>query len=279
MPLFKPLLWKPDVACKEELKNFPETFKSVSKMIDIQNKLININGIIDISLEKCSILSPASIMLLASISVIRNNLKQNTILSFGENIKILEQLIEINFIQGKKTKKFNTEIKPFKTETEAQKICNEIRSSSKFANIDKDERNIIISKTYELLINSYEHGKNNIGAISHSFYRNKKFHFSIYDFGIGIPETVRNYTKDSTMSDIDCIQWALHDGNSTKLTSDSEFPGGSGLKLIEKFLGDYNGKLIICSGKAYYLIKGQQIIAREFSNNISGTLITLAVPI
>lgn len=270
---------KPDINHKEILKNHHATFSSISDMIKIQNSLINTEGNIEINLKECSSLSPANIMLLSSVFLIRDSLNKHSILSFDDNKKLLNYLTEINFIKGTRSKKYNLDFRTFKTEEEIAQICNEIKSSSKFTNVDKDERNILISKTYELLINSWEHGKNDIGAMCHCFYKNKKFNFSVYDFGIGMPDKVREYLNDANMSDIDAIKWTLTSRNSTTLTSDSIFPRGGGLKLIEKFLKDYGGKLLICSGNAYYLISGTKIHARILPNKISGTLITLNVPI
>lgn len=270
---------KPDISHKETLGNHQTTFSSISDMIEIQKKLISIDGNIEISLKECSTLSPANLMLLSSVFLLRRSLNKNTILSFDSNSKIFNYLTEINFIKGSRSKKSNLDFRTFKTEEEITQICNEIKSSSKFTNIDKDERNILISKTYELLINSCEHGKNDIGAMCHCFYKNKKFNFSVYDFGVGIPDKVKKYLNDETMSDIEAIKWTLTSRNSTTLTSDSIFPRGGGLKLIEKFLKDYKGKLLICSGNAYYLISGEKIHTRILPNKISGTLITLNVPI
>lgn len=273
------LLKKPDIKHTEALLNHTATFSSISNMIEIQNKLIKINGNIEISLKNCSTLSAENIMLLSSIFLIRHSFNQRTILSFGDNQKLLNYLTEINFIEGIRTKEFNMELKPFKTEDEIKQICDKIRSSSKFINIDKEERNILISKIYELLINSLEHGYNSIGAICHCYYKNKKFNFSVYDFGVGMPDKVRKYLNNESMPDINAIKWTLTSRNSTVLTSDSIFPRGGGLKLIEKFLKDYNARLLICSGNAYYLIYGEKTITRTLPNKIPGTLITLSVPI
>lgn len=94
-----------------------------------------------------------------------------------------------------------------------------------------------------------------------------------------MPSKVRAYLKNETLLDTDAIKWALTSRNSTVLTSDSIFPRGGGLKLIEKFLKDYNGKLLICSDKAYYSIHGEKIVSRILPQKIQGTLITLSVPI
>lgn len=279
MPFWNWLSKKPDIKYKEMLKSHSSSFSSISDMINIQKKLIEIDGNLEINLKGCTTLSTANIMLLSSVSLIRHSLNQRTILSFDDNQKLLDYLTEINFIEGKRTKDFNMELKPFKTEDEIKQICDIIRSSTKFNNIDKEERNILISKTYELLINSWEHGKNNIGAICHCYYKNKKFNFSVYDFGVGMPSKVRAYLKNETLLDTDAIKWALTSRNSTVLTSDSIFPRGGGLKLIEKFLKDYNGKLLICSDKAYYSIHGEKIVSRILPQKIQGTLITLSVPI
>ena len=153
MPFWKPLIKKPEINAKANLKNHTETFSSISDMIDIQNKLISVKKNLEINLKNCSTLSTTNTMLLASISLMRKNNNKNTILSFDGNSKLMDDLTEINFISGKKNKNFNMEPKPFKTEEEIQTILKEIKSSSKYAIINNDERNILISKTYEFIKN------------------------------------------------------------------------------------------------------------------------------
>lgn len=279
MPFWNPLFLKPEVKYKEYLFNSPENYTSIANMIKLQNKLIDIEGNIEINLDNCSTLSVTNVMILSSIQLIRKYNHKGTILSFEKNTKLLDQLMETNTITGKKNKNFNMEPKPYKTEKEILIILNEIKQSSKFISIIKEERNTLISKIYELLINSLEHGENNIGAICHCFYKKQTFNFSIYDFGVGIPKKVRNYLKDESINDIDTIAWALTSTNSTKITKNYDFPGGSGLKLIEKLISKYSGKLIICSGNAYYLIRGQKTITKTLPQQIRGTLITLSIPI
>ena len=73
------------------------------------------------------------------------------------------------------------------------------------------------------------------------------------------------------MSDIDAIIWTLSLHNSTSIDKDSVFPRGGGLKLIEKFLKEYNGKSYIISGNAYYSIGGYNIVKKNLQNPIIGT--------
>lgn len=270
---------KIDFKHTEHLSNLEESYSSISNMIALQNKLININGNIEIDLKDCSKISPANIMILSSISLLKDLKNQKTVLTLNKDGKLIKYLTEINFVNGPLTKNFNMALKPFKTEDDINIIINEIISSSKFTSIDVEERYIIISKVYELLINSCEHGYNDIGAICHCFYKNNKFNFSVYDFGQGIPKVVKEFLNAPNMTDIDTIEWALSAGNSTKLTNDSIYPRGSGLKLIEKFLNDYKGRLIICSGFAYYSINASKVKKYGLNTKILGTLITLSVPI
>ena len=133
------------------------------------------------------------------------------------------------------------------------------------------------SKIFEIPNNALTHSNSKEGIICHGYYKNKNtFTFSIYDLGIGIPQSVRNYIKKDINS-IDALKWALEKGNTTK---ESDYPRGIGFTLLEEFRKEFKGKISIITEDILYA-------AREDGNTnfiklnkiVKGTLFTLRISV
>lgn len=148
--------------------------------------------------------------------------------------------------------------------------------------------NKIIQKIYELFSNVFRHSNNELGLFcSGQFYpSNKKFNFTIVDGGVTIPSNVnsfllKKFKEESTikdklqgkefqkLSDIESIQWALKENNSTS------GEGGLGLSLLEQLILKSDGKLEIISKKGYYAIVNRRYRTAQLAESFPGTIISI----
>lgn len=119
------------------------------------------------------------------------------------------------------------------------------------------------------------HSLSENGIICHGYYNNKKtFTFSIYDLGIGIPNSVRYFKNDNNISSIDALKWALEKGNSTKK---SDYPRGIGFSLLEEFRNDFKGKITIITEDVLYTSQNNKSKFKKMNKTIKGTLFTLQI--
>lgn len=140
----------------------------------------------------------------------------------------------------------------------------------------QDYEFMFISKLYEVFDNSIKHGKNNIGLFANGYFdkNQNKFTFTIYDFGRGIPNNVKSFLNNNTMTDKEAFEWALTDGNTTAM---EDCTRGAGLGVLEKFIQINNGKIIFCSGNCFCEISGNGRKFRELREPIIGTLFSMRV--
>ena len=98
-------------------------------------------------------------------------------------------------------------------------------------------KNELISKIYEVFSNSFTHSKVNKVFCCGYYNQQKSLIFSIYDIGIGIPESVNNYLRDCNMEQLgeaDALKWAWQQGNSS-LNGKIDYPRGAGFQILESF--------------------------------------------
>ena len=101
--------------------------------------------------------------------------------------------------------------------------------------------------------NIFDHSESwGIGAI----YANQKSGLQIcyYDIGIGIMESVRKHKSIISDNDMDILNWALLDGNSSKDENNNNH--GRGFTVIKKFIKSKHGILSIRTGRFHRLSDG-----------------------
>ncbi len=154
----------------------------------------------------------------------------------------------------------------------------EILGNRVFFNCNNTIRESLIDCIFELFENAYFHGKANyIYTCGQFFPKKEKLIFSIVDFGKTIPENVLK--KEFFSQDCECIDWAMGYQNSTKELVNG-YPGGSGLFLLEKFIGERNGWLQIVSRKGIYekRFNNDTIIYKDdLLYGFPGTVITFCI--
>jgi hypothetical protein len=138
-------------------------------------------------------------------------------------------------------------------------------------------RKDIVEQFWEIVSNALEHGQSLAGISMCGQYFPKKHYVEIafYDAGIGIPSSVRRYdSRFTAWSDVECIEWALEAGNTTR---SHVHVGGSGLHVLEKFLAINKGILQIASGNGYYKQHGATKERQTLQHHLQGTLVNIRV--
>lgn len=254
---------------KELNDSYFETISDLKKIFDIFNEIYTSNkSLIEIDLTNCTHLSLTGVTMLASLGPLcpEKNIKittnNSTIEEYFENI-------------SPSIKKKHIPFKLFKNEPTSKKILEELKDIPEINKLDEEIYFEIYSKLYELCSNSLEHGKNSIGTVCNGMYDQGYLIFSVFDFGVGIFESVNSAKNNSFSNAKDAIEWALSDYNSSKQSSDT--PRGIGFSNIINFVNKYNGHLIICTSNQYCIIKGNKKHFSELKASIPGTLITVVI--
>lgn len=144
---------------------------------------------------------------------------------------------------------------------------------------------ILINRLVEIFVNVKMHARK---RITQNRYKSKEIYcngyynknknyiiFSIANNGRTFKETISNNLKYESDKEFNFITWAIKQSNSTRQGS----PGGLGLFLLNEFVKESNGELVILSGKGYYNLNKNQVITEDFKAEYPGTSITVKIPI
>lgn len=125
----------------------------------------------------------------------------------------------------------------------------------------------------EIFTNAVLHTETNYIYTCGQFYPNKQcIDFSIVDTGNGIRNTVNSATGKN-LEAVNAIEWALVDGNTTKLG----VPGGYGLTILQNFLHLNGGSLQIISNNGYYQDMANKRNYNYFNAEFPGTVLNLQI--
>lgn len=261
-----------------ELENiYREKQSDIVKMFEIQEKILNSKRDIRINAVNCSYISPTCLAILSSVLLVPTQRKIK--ITLVKSSKLLKTLTENGLINIEKSnKRNNIPLNKIFSEDEATEIIDKLIKLSPLKNLPEEDKAILYSKLFEIPSNSLTHSKSKYGMICLGYYTNKKtFYFSIYDLGIGIPESVREYTKNKDMETIETFKWALTKGNSTR---QDDFPRGLGFTILEEFRENFHGKITLISENVIYTAKERgNIIFKKIEKNIKGTLFTLKIKV
>lgn len=129
----------------------------------------------------------------------------------------------------------------------------------------------------EILNNIFDHSKSPIdGYIISQFYpTTKKLCFSVCDFGVGIPNAVRQNRMYLESTDSEILNKSLEQGFTTQSTPRNR---GFGLNNLLELTEDSNGVLYITSNNGSVIKRALlDPLLRETSYNFQGTLIKVEV--
>lgn len=262
-------------------KKYSERKLDFLKMFDIQEKVLNSDkNNIRINATECEYISPTCLAILSSIILFGKSKIKDIKITFEKSSKLLLGLRENGFINidykniGSKN---NIPLNIIKSEEDITNIIDKLISLSPLKDLNQDIKNTLYSRLYEIPNNALTHSKSEYGAICHGYYTNKKsFTFSIYDVGIGIPASVREYNGNDIDS-IEALKWALERGNTTKAT---DYPRGIGFSLLEEFRKELKGKITIITEDVLYTIReNNEFRFTKLKQKVKGTLFTLKISV
>ncbi len=136
----------------------------------------------------------------------------------------------------------------------------------------------IISRLCEGYLNVFDHSQSPVGLIccGQHFPKKHLLRLTMIDFGVGIPENVRNHfhkTKNISPQSLPadtCLKWAFQRGTST-------LPGGRGLglDLLSSFVRVNNGHMEIFSNEGYARADNSGLAFTNQEVYFAGTLVTI----
>ncbi len=136
----------------------------------------------------------------------------------------------------------------------------------------------IVSNVLEIYFNAFTHGysPNGVYSCGQNYPSLGELKITTVDFGIGIPQSVRDYLrvngKLDTISDENTLQLAFKEGFSTR--SDL---GGMGLKLLKEFIQVNRGQLDIYSHSGHAIIDSDGERYERMNSFFKGTVVNISI--
>lgn len=135
----------------------------------------------------------------------------------------------------------------------------------------------IISKLLEIFLNGLEHSDSPLGIIvCAQFYpKLRELKLNVLDIGIGIPNNVRRYKMDESMTAEEALDWAFVSGNTT--IKKGSLPRGIGLDLFSQLMRVNEGHLDLISNEGYLIFRGSEKSYSELKSGFQGTMFHLVI--
>ena len=133
-------------------------------------------------------------------------------------------------------------------------------------------RDAIVGTVWEIYENAFEHSFSTVGVFccGQHYPQLHLLKLCVLDFGVGIPSSVRWFTKKETASAAAALRWAFRPGNTTKPNGMGR---GMGLDLLKEFIKVNQGELEIYSHEGYALIREGQERYLDRSTFFEGTVV------
>jgi len=149
-----------------------------------------------------------------------------------------------------------------------------------WVNMDPNLVEAIVSNVLEIYSNAFTHSYslNGVHSCGQKYPQLQELKITAVDFGIGIPQSVRDYLhktgEPDTIPDDKALQLAFHEGFSTRPEL-----GGLGLKLLKEFIQLNEGRLDIYShaGHATVDVNGERYENTEAF--FKGTVVNITINI
>lgn len=144
-----------------------------------------------------------------------------------------------------------------------------------WVNISPGLQDAITGQALEIYCNAFEHSQSPIGVFSCGQHYPKMgvLQLTVVDFGIGIVNNVRSLPQHASMSASTALEWALQAGTTTKINGMSR---GLGLNLLQDFIRQNHGELIIFSNDGCAIINDNGVSFTNGCTGFSGTLLNIA---
>lgn len=137
----------------------------------------------------------------------------------------------------------------------------------------------IVGNVWEIFTNAFEHSYSDLGVFScgQFFPQKKELTLAVFDFGIGIPHSVRDYFfqkgDNREISDEQALEISFQSGFSTKPKKSR----GVGLSILKDFVMVNQGKLNIYSHNGRAQISSEGAFFTHRKTNFSGTAVNITL--
>lgn len=146
----------------------------------------------------------------------------------------------------------------------------------KFFGLSMELRNGLLEVMDEAFANCALHSGSEWVIYGGQRYVNRdRFCFLVCDGGKGFLEVVKKVQPNFT-SDVQAIQWAMEENNTTR---SGDIPGGLGLSVIQDFAETFNAEITLASRGGFWKKRGRRVIQRDLPKQFPGTLLEISVPL
>lgn len=141
--------------------------------------------------------------------------------------------------------------------------------------MSSEYKNLVMDNFLEIFNNVIDHAEAKSVYVCGQYFRRKnKLEFSIVDIGKTFTQKINLYFSERGKSAPEKhIEWALGEGNSTKINE----PGGLGLTTLLEFLQYNNGSFTIVSHDELYEYNSKGSRTIYLDNCFPGTIVTISV--
>lgn len=235
--------------------------------------------------SECIFLGPTAVIVIAGIIRESEYHKKKIKISWGSIKKsVLANLCQNGFAErfGYKQQPWIGNSVPFREDKNPDfpSISDYLTKSwlnKNWVNIEDELKDAIACRVWEIYINAFDHAHSKTGVFScgQHFHKLEEVFLSVVDFGVGIPNKVREFFQHDKRSlqlkDSKCLQWAFRLGNTTR--QEEGVPRGLGLDLLRDFINVNNGTLEIYSGHGYALVSENSLTFEDKKEFFPGTLV------
>lgn len=235
----------------------------IRKLIEIQERFLTGDWkSLFILFTDITFIDAAISVIIGTLPIYAQSVKKNVKYRFSDEknhsiLRFMKRVGMYKFYMKKDNEYSGENIIPFdriKDENQMDEYTNLIMNYAPIR-MTEDAKDILASYFFEIYQNSFFHANSVVDVFSCGLWnvQKKEFTFSIYDMGIGIPESIRiNDERQSSLDSADCLKLAFQEGYTTK--NEDEYKRGLGLSRLLKFIRVNNGSLKLYSSDGYCMI-------------------------
>lgn len=277
-------LFSPDII---SIKNLNQSYQDIDDLIRTRN-FVTTRTLVVFDFEKCEFIGPTAVVVLGAIfSEMREKGIKPIINWSSMSRKVLVNLCQNGFAKshGHNHSPWSGNSIPYRQDliNDPDAILSHLTDkwlNKNWVNFSDMLRNAIAGRVWEMYANAFEHSQAATGVFScgQYFHTKKELLLSVVDFGIGIPEKIRNFQIERGLDigdDAACLKWAFASGNTTEVKAG--IPRGLGLDLLREFVYLNHGSLEIYSGNAYASVDENGVSFVNRKSCFNGTLVQLKI--
>ncbi|MBD2726694.1 ATP-binding protein [Nostoc sp. FACHB-892] len=145
-----------------------------------------------------------------------------------------------------------------------------------WVHVSQNLQKLIVATVLEIYANAFEHGRTDIGVFScgQHYPDLKQLKLTVVDFGVGIPQNVRDFQNNPNLPADQALKWAFQKGTTTR---GGRVTGGIGLDYLKQFVHINKGRLQILSHDGCATIDEKQEVYENRQSFFGGTLVNITL--